>query len=122
MDEMMNKAIRAALLFMACCLIVWGVVPEWRTVMAGMALGVLASVLNALMLRRRVEWIGRMVAEQGSRKVGLGAAGRMAMVLLVAMLAYRYPEYFNLPAALLSCFLMPFVMLAYAFILNKRNS
>jgi len=122
MDEMMNKAIRVALLFMACCLLVWIVAPEWRTVTAGLAMGVVASVLNALMLRRRVDYIGKMTAEQGPRKMGLGMAGRIATVLLAAMIAHKYPDYFNLPTTLLASFLMPFVMLAYAYFLNKRQS
>jgi len=121
MDEVMKKATRAALLFSACCLLVWAVVPEWRTVAAGLVLGLAASLSNAFLLRRRVDWMGKVVTELGPRKMGLGLAGRLATILLVVMVAKKYPEQFSLPTTLIACFLMPFVTLAYAYFLNKRN-
>ncbi|UVI29953.1 ATP synthase subunit I [Paenibacillus spongiae] len=122
MDEMMKKATRAALLFSACCLLVWAAVPEWRTVAAGLVLGLAASVSNTFLLRRRVDWIGKVTAMQGPRKMSLGLAGRLATVLLAVMIAKKYPEQFSMPATLSACFIMPFVTLAYAYFLNKRNS
>ena len=121
MDEVMKNATRAALLFAACCLLVWAVVPEWRTIAAGLVLGLAASVSNTFLLRRRVDWMGKVVTELGPRKMGLGLAGRLATILLVVMVAKKYPEQFSLPSTLIACFLMPFVTLAYAYFLNKRN-
>jgi ATP synthase protein I len=121
MDEIWKRAIRVTLLFSACCLLIWAVVPEWRTVMAGLLLGAAASMMNALLLRKRVEWIGKAAAEKMPRRAGAGLAGRLATVLLAAMIAHRYPEHFHLPTTLLACFFMPFAALACAYFLNKRQ-
>lgn len=120
MDDMLKKAVRAALFFMSALLAAWALVPEGRPVAAGLILGTSASVVNAFLLRRRIEFIGKTAAEHGKRKMTLGLAGRLATVLLAVMTAYRFPELFALPAALASCF---FVQLAVFFtaITNNKN-
>lgn len=120
MDNIFKMAMRWALFVAAACLLLWVLLPEWKSVFAGLLLGVFASFLNALMLRRRVEIVGQAMASRGVRKMGLGLGSRMAMVLLVAMIAYKYPETFNLPATLAASMVMPFMMLVSAFIHQKR--
>ena len=63
MAELLGRALRTALFFMSALLGAWALVPEGRTVAAGLLLGTAASVVNAFLLRRRVELIGRMAAE-----------------------------------------------------------
>jgi ATP synthase protein I len=122
MVELLNKAVRSALFFMSAFVVAWAVVPEGRTVAAGLALGTLASVMNALLLRRRVEMLGKAVTEQGPTKQGLGLASRLATVLLAAMIATRYPEYFALPATLASCFFVQIAVFFAAIAQNKNRS
>lgn len=120
MDNIFKMAMRGALFFAAACLLLWGIFPEWKSVFAGLLLGVVASFMNALLLRRRVEIVGQAMASRGMRKMGLGLGSRMAMVLLVAMVAYKYPETFNLPATLAASMVMPFILLVSALIHQKR--
>lgn len=122
MDKIMKMAVRTLLYTTAICLLVWAVVPDWRTVTLGLLLGLAASSMNAFLLRRRVEMVTLGATGVGPRKMGLGLGSRIATVLLVAMLAYRFPEKFSMPAALLGCMVMPFILLAAAYIHNKRQS
>lgn len=121
MDNIFKLAMRGALFFAAACLLLWGLFPGWKSVFAGLLLGAFASFMNALLLRRRVEIVGQALASRGMRKMGLGLGSRIAMVLLVAMIAYKNPETFNLPATLAACMMMPFVLLVSAYIHHKRQ-
>ncbi|MUT65086.1 ATP synthase subunit I [Paenibacillus sp. NEAU-GSW1] len=122
MDKMMSTAVRTLLLVTAATLVVWAAVPEWRTVTLGLLLGLAASYMNAFLLKRRVELVTFGAAGGTARRMGIGLGSRIATVLLVAMLAYRFPEKFNMPAALAGCMVMPFILLAAAYIHNKRQS
>ena len=122
MAELLTRAVRAALFFMAALMAAWAFAPEGRTVAAGLALGTSASIVNALLLRRRVEAIGKLAAEGGGGKPGLGMGSRIATVLLVSMIAYRFPEHFALPATLASCFFVQFVVFFTSFVQNKHRS
>lgn len=122
MDKIMKTAVRALFYMMAVCLILWALLPEWRTVSLGLLMGLAASSMNAFLLRRRVEMVTLGAAGGGPRKRGLGLGSRIATVLLVAMIAYRFPEDFSMPAALAGCMVMPFLLLVAAYIHNKRQS
>lgn len=119
MVELLNRAVRAALFFMSALMLAWAFVPEGRTVAAGLALGTAASVANALLLRRRVELLAKLAADGEARKSGLGLGARIATVLLVGMIAYRYPDVFALPATLATCF---FVQIAVFFTAIAQNN
>lgn len=124
MNELLSKATRTATLCLAAALMIWAIAPQARIYAAGAALGVLASIINMTMLRRRVELLGNVIKDnpESPRRVSLGMASRLATVLLVAMIAYRYPAWFHLPSAIFACFLMPIAALVHAFIDNKRQS
>lgn len=122
MDDILRKATRAALLFLSFCIMLWALLPDWRIYSAGAALGAAASLANAYLLRKRVAWIGIVFKENPNppRRVGMGLASRLAMVLFAAMVAYRYPEYFHLPTVMYACFFMPLVSLFVAILNNRR--
>lgn len=122
MDKIWRSTTRAALYFASLCLLIWVVFPEWKTVAAGLLLGLAASFMNALLLRRRVEFLGQAISSQGSRKVGMGLASRLAMVLLAAMVALKFPDRFHIVAVLSACFFMSFAALAAAYYHNKKDS
>lgn len=123
MNELLRKSIRIATFFLSACFLVWAFLPDWRIYAAGVILGVVASVINGMMLRRRVDMIGTVFTNNPNapRKASLGLASRLATVLLVAMVAYKYPETFHLPSVLLSCFFMPIVTLVLAYAGNRKN-
>ncbi|MGN7456764.1 ATP synthase subunit I [Paenibacillus pasadenensis] len=115
MNEVLKMTRSVVVLLFAISLLIWGIVPDWRAAAAGCMLGIAAGSFNAFLLRRRVDWIGVMAQGDKPRRAGTGMAGRLAMVLLAVMIAYRYPEDISLPATLASCFAVPFVILVCAF-------
>ncbi|GKU76950.1 ATP synthase subunit I [Paenibacillus sp. L3-i20] len=122
MDKMMKSATRIMLLLMSACLILWAVIPAWKPVMLGLLVGLAASAMNAFLLKRRVDMISMAAMEKGSRKKGLGFGNRIATVLLVAMLAYRFPEDLNMPAGLIGSMVMPFILLAVAMVQTMKEN
>ena len=122
MDELLSRATRSALFLVVGCIVAWVIVPEGRTVAAGLILGILASMLNALMLKRRIDRLEQVFKEGRPRRVGIGMGARFATVLLAALLALRFPDNFNLPVAVLSSFYVQFAVLVTAFMHNLRNS
>ncbi|GAB2721550.1 ATP synthase subunit I [Paenibacillus thermoaerophilus] len=121
MDKILGMTMRAALFMVAACLLVWAFVPEWRQIAGGLILGLAAGVMNALLLKRRVELVGSAAAGAGPRRMGLGLGSRLATVLLASMIAYRYPEKFSLPATLAACMVLPFVVLTAAWFVHRRQ-
>jgi len=124
MDKMMKSATRWMLYLLALTLIAYAVFPTWKSVALGLALGLIASGLNAFLLQRRVGIVTDSVTQEGTRtrRKGLGFGNRIAMVLLVAMIGYRYPDIINLPAALAGSMVMPFLILAAAIIHNVKEN
>jgi len=123
MDEIIKKSSRIALLFLSFCIMLWALVPDWRIYSAGASLGVVASMANAYLLRKRVAWIGIVFKNNPNppRRAGMGLASRLAMVLIAAMAAYRYPGYFHLPSVMYACFFMPITSLFVALLNNKKG-
>ena len=123
MDKMMKSALRIMLYLLSACLILWALLPEWKPIMQGLMVGLAASTFNAILMKRRVGLITEAAMTEGSKRKGLGFGNRIATVLLVAMLAYRYPDTLNMPAALSGSMVMPFVLLAVAIVHTlKENS
>ena len=124
MDNLMKSAMRWMLYLTAVSLILWAVVPTWKSVMLGLALGLAASTMNAFLLKRRVALIAEYTVQQGAntKRRGLGFGHRIATVLLVAMIAMKFPETINMPAALSGSMVSPFVILVAALIHNLKTN
>lgn len=126
MDNMMNSATRWMFILIASAFIMWLFLPQWKSVTLGIALGLIASSMNAFLLHRRVGLIANYVEKSGkpSRPKGLGFGNRIATVLLLVMIAYRYPDIINIPAALAGSLVMPFLILAAAIVhtVKENNS
>ena len=121
MLEVLKTAMRITLVYIAVCLLVWALLPDYRTVTAGLILGAIASSMNALLLRRRVEAIGHAAAFGGKRRMGMGLSSRLATVVLAVMIAMKFPEQFAVPATLASCFIVPFAAFIAAVLHNNRQ-
>ena len=118
MDDMLRRAVRLTLFTMAALLMAWALFPDGRDVAAGLLLGVCASLVNAFLLRRRVEIITRAALE-GRKRTSLGLAARLAVILLAVMTSWRYPEHFSLPATLAACFYVQFAVFFLAAVHNR---
>ncbi|REK69512.1 ATP synthase subunit I [Paenibacillus paeoniae] len=123
MDNMIKSAMRWLLYLLSACLILWAVFPELKSVALGLAAGFAVSAMNAFLLKRRVGMIAEAAIQEGAKKKGMGFGNRIASVLLLAMIAYKYPDILNMPAALIGSMVMPFLLLAAAIVHTlKENS
>jgi ATP synthase protein I len=123
MDSLLKSATRWMLIFTVISLILWVVLPSWKTITLGFAVGLAASAINAYLLKRRVVLIAEIVTQEGeqTRRRGLGFGSRVAMILLVVMFALKFPETLNLPAALSGSMVFPFIILVVALIHNVQT-
>lgn len=122
MDEILKKAMRSALYMMSLFTVVWAFVPDGRAVAAGIVLGCAASLFNGLLLRRRIDYIGRITVEQGPRKMSLGLAGRLATVLLVVMIANKFPQHLNVAATLSAAFYVQIMVFLIGIVTYSKRS
>lgn len=122
MDSLLKPARTAAFVFAAACLLVWALVPAMQPVAAGCLLGVAASAVNALLLRRRMDWLANQAAAGRTGRMGVGMASRLATVLLAAMIAFRYEHIFSMPATIAACFYVQVSLFVIMIVHNKRQS
>lgn len=114
MDNIMRSAMRLLFLLMLACLVLWVAAPDWKPVSIGLLAGLAASAMNAFLLKRRIALVTDVEPSMGRKRRSLGFGHRIATVLLLAMIAYRYPETMSLPAALIGSMVMPFLILGAA--------
>lgn len=122
MDELLNRAMRSTLFFVAACLLLWAAVPDYRPIAAGLILGAAASLVNAFLLKRRIELLGQMSMQSGRRPMGLGMASRLATVLLAVLIAMRFSEHFALPAVVAACFYVQFAIFFVGLLRHWKRS
>jgi ATP synthase protein I len=124
MDSLLKSATRWMLILTVVCLVMWVVLPSWKTITLGFAVGLAASTMNAYLLKRRIALIAEIVTREGeqTKRKGLGFGSRVAMILLVAMFAFKFPETLNLPAALSGSMVFPFMILVVALIHNAKTN
>lgn len=115
MNEIMKAALRFSFVWLAVSLVIWLLLEEWRPVAAGFAAGTLISMANANLLRSKVQQLTEQAAAGGGKRTGLGFGVRVALVLLGALLALRFPHALNLPSVLAGSFIVQLTMLPVAF-------
>ncbi len=115
MTEIMKTALRIIMMVISLLLLIWAFYPEGRAIAAGLIVGLVASLVNGIILQRKIERLTQTVLDESApRMKGIGLGSRVAMVLVVAMIGYRFPDHINLPAALAACFIVPLMAPAAA--------
>ena len=122
MDNIVKKAMLATMYLIVICLLTWALFPAWRTLAAGLILGTAASAVNALLLRRRIDLLGRQAISDASKRVGTGMLSRLATILLAVMTAYRFPDAFHLVGVLAACFYVQIVVFVLVILQNNRHT
>lgn len=101
MDEMSKyrRALKVgSLSFLALCFIGGAILPQYQSIMLGIALGAAVSWLNAYYLSRKVQQVLDAAVTGTSKRLNMGFLTRAALAVLAVFAAMKYPEYFNLYA------------------------
>jgi ATP synthase protein I len=87
----------------------WGFT-SYKTVFLGLILGTCFGYFNLWLLVRKTESFDKKVA-QGKKVKSLGSMSRMAMAGIAALIALRYPEYFNMVSLVVGLMTSYFVIM-----------
>jgi ATP synthase protein I len=92
--DMFNRQLKWMFYLLAIYVLGWGFTP-YHTIFLGLILGTGFGVLNLWMLVRKTVSFDKKVSA-GKKVRSLGSLSRMAMAGICALIALRYPEYFNM--------------------------
>ncbi|MDQ1143564.1 ATP synthase protein I [Bacillus sp. SORGH_AS 510] len=91
---MFNRQRKWLFYVLAIYVLGWGFTP-YPTVFLGLILGTCFGYLNLWLLVKKTEDFDKKVS-QGKKVRSLGSLSRMAVGGIAALIALRYPEYFNI--------------------------
>ena len=101
MDELSkySRALTAGTLgFLALCFVGGALLPDYLSVLLGMALGASVSWVNSFYLSRKVRHVLDAAAQGTTKRVNMGFLTRVALAVLAVFAAMKYPHYFNVYA------------------------
>ncbi|PLS07943.1 ATP synthase subunit I [Neobacillus cucumis] len=90
---MYNRQKKWIFYLLAIYVLGWGFT-SYQTLFLGLILGTCFGFLNLWLLVRKTESFDKLV-QQGKKVRSLGSLSRMATAGIAAVIALRYPEYFN---------------------------
>ncbi|GIP35545.1 ATP synthase subunit I [Paenibacillus sp. J2TS4] len=106
----MKTVFRAALFFLAACLLLWALIPQVKPYAAGLVLGTVISLINARLLGYKIQVVTKLVLENTGKRVNLGFISRACMVLIGTMICVKFPQ-FDLISMVIGLFFVPLVTL-----------
>ncbi|MFD1179165.1 ATP synthase subunit I [Paenibacillus puldeungensis] len=101
MDELSkySRALTAGTLgFLTLCFIGGALLPDYLSILLGMALGASVSWINSYYLGRKVRRVLDIAAEGTGKRVNMGFLTRAALAVLAVFAAMQYPHYLNVYA------------------------
>jgi ATP synthase protein I len=88
-----NRQLKWIFYLLSIYVLGWGFT-SYQTIFLGLILGTCFGFLNLWLLVRKTESFDKKVSE-GKKVRSLGSLSRMAVGGIAALIALRYPEYFN---------------------------
>lgn len=101
----LKSVTRAAMFFLAACMLVWAFAVEIRPHAAGLILGTLVSLFNAHLLSIKIQQISKAMSENNGKRVNTGFISRICMVLIAVMISVKVPH-FDLIFTIIGLFLV----------------
>lgn len=89
-----RRVIKFTLYFISLSLLAYALT-EFKLQSAGLALGAVASLINSIHAARKINRLGDVAISQENKRVSLGAGTRIAIAALAAIIALRFPAYFD---------------------------
>jgi len=121
MNDYLKTAMRFALFFLSICLLAWALSVPLRPYVAGLILGVLVSLFNAYLLKRRIEVITLYSLQNKGKRASLGFVSRVCSTLFAVMIAVKYAEQIHLVTTIIGLFLIQLFMLLIGILSNKGH-
>jgi ATP synthase protein I len=121
MSDQLKPIVRAALLFVSVVLIVWVLVPGYRTYAAGFLLGMMVSLINAWILMIKIDAFTRNITEKTEKRGNLGTLSRVCMALIAVMCAVKIPQ-IDLVFTIIGLFFVQMVTLVRGLFFSKNSS
>ncbi|MGN7762101.1 ATP synthase subunit I [Paenibacillus sp. 22594] len=112
----------ATLCFVVVCVLAASVLPDFRNIGFGMALGGAIGCINVTYLGYKVRQVADTMAGEGKRRVSLGYLTRAALSLLGVMVAFKVPQVFNMVAVAGSLLLAPILLIIIGIGFSRRES
>ncbi|MCK8488229.1 ATP synthase subunit I [Paenibacillus sp. MBLB2552] len=114
MDELSkySRALTAGTLgFLALCFLGGALLPEYQSIMLGIALGSAVSWINAVYLSRKVRQVLDAAVNGGSKRLNMGFLTRAALAVLAVFAAMKFPQHLNVYAVAGSLVFAQFLLL-----------
>ncbi|AIQ20940.1 MULTISPECIES: ATP synthase subunit I [Paenibacillus] len=120
MTPMINSVTRITLVVMSGLLMGWALHHETRTVTLGMALGLLAGLVNFRYLAAKVRRVTKSAANHEGKAFSLGFLTRICFAILVTMFSVKI-EHFSLEATIAGLFIPQLLSIPVGIYLGIRN-
>lgn len=117
-NGLLRNVVRITSFFLSLCIILWLLVPDWRSVMAGLAVGAVVSLVNAMHLAHKVKRVADYAL--GGRRTGIGFWTRAAIAVLAVALVLRTPE-ISLYAMVAGLFFAQMATLLLGIFTNRKD-
>ncbi|MFE4712118.1 MULTISPECIES: ATP synthase subunit I [Bacillales] len=104
MTPMINTVTRVTLVLMAGLVMGWALHHETRTITLGMALGLVAGLVNFRYLAVKVRRVTQSIANKEGNAFSLGFVTRICFAILVTMFSVKI-EHFSLEATIAGLFI-----------------
>jgi hypothetical protein len=104
MTPMINTVTRVTIVLMAGLVMGWALHHETRAVTLGMALGLVAGLVNFRYLAVKVRRVTQSIASKEGNAFSLGFATRICFAILVTMFSVKI-EHFSLEATIAGLFI-----------------
>mgnify|MGYP001304124139 CR=1 FL=1 len=119
MNDQLKLLVRITLIGISALLLAWAIWPAYRTYAAGLALGMIVSLINAWLLVSKIRLISKLAESEERKRINVGTVSRMCMALLAVMVAVKYPQ-FDLVFTIIGLFFVQLATLLMGLLFIKK--
>lgn len=116
----MRELLRIYCLWVAVCLVLWIVVQDAKSYLAGLILGSSISYINAVHLGRKIVQFSEAVTTNQTKRMSIGFVSRICFVLIAVMLASKLTQ-FSVLFTIIGFAFAPLVMLVIGIIRGIKS-
>lgn len=116
----MRELLRIYCLWVAVCLVLWIVVQDAKSYLAGLILGSSISYINAVHLGRKIVRFSEAVTTNQTKRMSIGFVSRICFVLIAVMLASKLTQ-FSVLFTIIGFAFAPLVMLVIGIIRGIKS-